>query len=264
MNCIIVDDEPLAREAMKLLIEESGNLQLEGSFNSAATASDFMEQHVVDLVFLDIQMPGITGLEFARTISKRTLVIFTTAYTEYALDSYEVDAIDYLIKPVETERFQKAVDKAISYHSLLLKEEMVEKEAKEEKETEVKGGKEALDPKEERNAIEPMVAAEYFFVKAERRYFKVNFADILFIEGLKDYVIIQLSDQRIITRMSLKAMFDLLPKSCFLRVNKSYIVNTNQIEAFDNNDIFIKTYEIAIGNSYRDDFFEGFVMKQKR
>ena len=197
MNCIIVDDEPLAREAMKLLIEESSNLQLIGSFNSASTASDFMEQHVTDLVFLDIQMPGITGIEFARTISKKTLVIFTTAYTEYALDSYEVDAIDYLIKPVEAERFQKAVDKALSYHSLLLKEE--------------------------KEAIETVVTADYFFVKAERRYFKVNFSDILFIEGLKDYVIIQLSDQRIITRMSLKAIFDLLPKSTFLRVNKSYI-----------------------------------------
>ena len=193
MNCIIVDDEPLAREAMKLLIEESSNLQLIGSFNSASTASDFMEQHVTDLVFLDIQMPGITGIEFARTISKKTLVIFTTAYTEYALDSYEVDAIDYLIKPVEAERFQKAVDKALSYHSLLLKEE--------------------------KEAIETVVTADYFFVKAERRYFKVNFSDILFIEGLKDYVIIQLSDQRIITRMSLKCIFDLLPKSTFLRVN---------------------------------------------
>ena len=155
MNCIIVDDEPLAREAMKLLIEESSNLQLIGSFNSASTASDFMEQHVTDLVFLDIQMPGITGIEFARTISKKTLVIFTTAYTEYALDSYEVDAIDYLIKPVEAERFQKAVDKALSYHSLLLKEE--------------------------KEAIEMVVTADYFFVKAERRYFKVNFSDILFI-----------------------------------------------------------------------------------
>ena len=193
MNCIIVDDEPLAREAMKLLIEESNNLQLIGSFNSVSTASDFMEQHVTDLVFLDIQMPGITGIEFARTISKKTLVIFTTAYTEYALDSYEVDAIDYLIKPVEAERFQKAVDKALSYHSLLLKKE--------------------------KEAIETVVTADYFFVKAERRYFKVNFSDILFIEGLKDYVIIQLSDQRIITRMSLKAIFDLLPKSTFLRVN---------------------------------------------
>ena len=189
MNCIIVDDEPLAREAMKLLIEESSNLQLIGSFNSASTASDFMEQHVTDLVFLDIQMPGITGIEFARTISKKTLVIFTTAYTEYALDSYEVDAIDYLIKPVEAERFQKAVDKALSYHSLLLKEE--------------------------KEAIETVVTADYFFVKAERRYFKVNFSDILFIEGLKDYVIIQLSDQRIITRMSLKPYSICYPNQLF-------------------------------------------------
>ena len=238
MNCIIVDDEPLAREAMKLLIEEAECLQLVGSFNSAATASDFMEQHVVDLVFLDIQMPGITGIEFARTISKRTLVIFTTAYTEYALDSYEVDAIDYLIKPVEVERFQKAIEKAQSYHSLLLQEE--------------------------KEAIETIAAGEYFFVKAGSRDFKINFSDILFVEGLKDYVILQLGEQRIITRMSLKAVFDLLPKESFLRVNKSYIVNTAHIDSFDNNDIFIKSYEIAIGNSYRDDFFEGFVMKQQR
>lgn len=252
MNCIIVDDEPLAREAMKLLIEESGDLRLVGSFNSAATASEFMEQHVVDLVFLDIQMSGITGIEFARTISKRTLVIFTTAYTEYALDSYEVDAIDYLIKPVETGRFQKAVNKALSYHSLLLKEELVEKEMNDTAET-----------KEEKEAIEPIVAAEYFFIKADRRYFKVNFSDILFIEGLKDYAILQLSEQRIITRMSLKAIFDLLPQTTFLRVNKSHIVNTEHIESFDNNDIFVKQYQIAIGNSYRDDFFEGFVMKQR-
>lgn len=238
MNCMIVDDEPLAREAMKLLIEELECLQLAGSFNNATTASEFLEQHVVDLVFLDIQMPGITGLEFARTISKGTLVIFTTAYTEYALDSYEVDAIDYLVKPIESDRFRKAVEKALSYHALLLKEE--------------------------KEAIETAVAADYFFVKAERRYFKVNFSDILFIEGLKDYVILQLSDQRIITRMSLKSISDIVPKSLFLRVNKSYIVNTSHIDSFDNNDIFLKSYEIAIGNSYRDDFFEGFVMRQRR
>ena len=149
-----------------------------------------------------------------------------------------MDAIDYLIKPVEAERFQKAIEKAQSYHSLLLQEE--------------------------KEAIETIAAAEYFFVKAERRYFKVNFSDILFVEGLKDYVILQLGEQRIITRMSLKAVFDLLPKESFLRVNKSYIVNTAHIDSFDNNDIFIKSYEIAIGNSYRDDFFEGFVMKQQR
>ena len=237
MNCIIVDDEPLAREAMELLIADTGVLNLIGTFNSAVTASRFMEEHSVDLIFLDIQMLGITGIEFARTISKKTLVIFTTAYTEYALDSYEVDAVDYLVKPIEPERFLKAVDKAVSYHSLLLKEE--------------------------KEAIETIEAAEYFFVKADRRYFKVNFTDILFIEGLKDYVILQLDDQRIITRMTLKAVFDLLPENTFIRVNKSYIVNTRHIDSFDNNDIFIKSHEIAIGNSYHDAFFEEFVLRKR-
>ncbi|WP_289292661.1 MULTISPECIES: LytTR family DNA-binding domain-containing protein [Bacteroides] len=237
MNCIIVDDEPLAREAMELLIADTGVLNLMGTFNSAVSASRFMEEYSVDLIFLDIQMPGITGIEFARTISRKTLVIFTTAYTEYALDSYEVDAVDYLVKPIEPERFRKAVDKAVSYHLLLLKEE--------------------------KEAIETIKAAEYFFVKADRRYFKVNFADILFIEGLKDYVILQLNDQRIITRMTLKAVFDLLPENTFIRVNKSYIVNTRHIDSFDNNDIFIKSNEIAIGNSYRDAFFEEFVLRKR-
>ena len=234
MNCIIVDDEPLAREAIELLTGENTRLKLTGTFNNALSASRFMEDNPVDLVFLDIQMPGITGIEFARAIPRRTLVIFTTAYTEYALDSYEVDAIDYLVKPVEAERFQKAVEKAMIYHALLLQEE-----------------KENIEP----------IDNEFFFVKSDRRYFKVNFKDILFIEGLKDYVIIQLADQRIITRMNLKTTYELLPKKDFLRVNKSYIVNTNHIDSFDNNDICIGNYEIAIGNTYRDSFFDTFMKR---
>ena len=232
MNCIIIDDEPLAREAIEILVKDTSQLNLLGMFNNALAASKFMEENPVDLIFLDIQMPGITGIEFARNISKRSLVIFTTAYSEYAVDSYEVDAIDYLIKPVDPERFHKAVNKAIAYHSLLLKEEKENIEA---------GN------------------TEYFFVKSERRYFKINYKDILFIEGLKDYVIIQLDEQRVITRMNLKNIFELLPKHDFLRVNKSYIVNTKHIDSFDNNDIFIKTHEIAIGNTYRDTFFEAFM-----
>lgn len=237
MNCIIVDDEPLAREAIELLVKDIPFLKLTGSFNNAASAAKFMEESLVDLIFLDIQMPGITGLEFAKTISKRTLIIFTTAYSEYALDSYEVDAIDYLIKPVDPARFKKAVDKALSYHSLLLQEE-----------------KENIESGDD----------EYFFVRSERKYFKVNFEDILFVEGLKDYVILQLSEQRIITHISLKAISELLPKRLFLRVNKSYIVNTEKIEAFDNNDLFIKSYEIAIGSSYRERFFEEFVTRKRK
>ncbi|MCD7976065.1 MAG: LytTR family DNA-binding domain-containing protein [Tannerellaceae bacterium] len=232
MTCIIVDDEPIARQGIKKLVTQIPQLELLDTFSNAKTASVFMEQKEVDLVFLDIQMPGINGIEFARTIPKHTLIIFTTAYSEYALDSYEVDAIGYLVKPVDFAKFRKAVDKAITYHSLLLDED-----------------KKSVDNVED----------ECIFVKSDRRFFKVNLKDILFIEGLKDYVIIQLDEQRLITRMNVKNIHELLPKNTFLRINRSYIVNKNQIESFDNNDVFIKKYEIAIGNSYRDVFFEAFM-----
>jgi len=232
MTCIIVDDEPIARQGIKKLVTQIPQLELLDTFSNAKTASVFMEQKEVDLVFLDIQMPGINGIEFARTIPKHTLIIFTTAYSEYALDSYEVDAIDYLVKPVDFAKFRKAVDKAITYHSLLLDED-----------------KKSVDNVED----------ECIFAKSDRRFFKVNLKDILFIEGLKDYVIIQLDEQRLITRMNVKNIHELLPKNTFLRINRSYIVNKNQIESFDNNDVFIKKYEIAIGNSYRDVFFEAFM-----
>lgn len=235
MKCIIVDDEPIARKGVKKLVEEIPALELLDSFNSAKAAAVFMEENPVDLVFLDIQMPGASGIEFARSIPKTTLVIFITAFTEYALDSYEVDAVGYLVKPVEPAKFRKAVEKALAYHSLLMDEE--------------------------KKAVEN-VGDEYIFVKSDRRYFKVNLKDILFIEGLKDYVVIQLEGKRIITRMSLKSIQELLPQSAFLRINRSYVINREQIDSFDNNDVFIKSYEIAIGNSFRETFFEE-LMKKK-
>ncbi|MDU1904170.1 MAG: LytTR family DNA-binding domain-containing protein [Dysgonomonas sp.] len=235
MKCIIVDDEPIARKGIQKLVEKIPQLELLETFNSAESASLFMMGRTVDLVFLDIQMPGINGIEFARNIPKNTLIIFTTAYSEYALDSYEVEAIDYLVKPIETERFVKAVDKAIAYHSLLLSEETQNVESSD---------------------------IDYIFVKSDRKFFKVRYSDILFIEGLKDYVIIQMKDQRIITKMNLKNIHEMLPQNIFLRINRSYIVNKNQIDSFDNNDVFIKTYEIAIGNFYRDAFLEEFMNKK--
>lgn len=235
MNCIIVDDEPLGRKAIELLIQETPALHPAGSFGDAATAGLFLQQHPVDLVFLDIKMPGINGLDFARTIHRNTLVIFTTAYIEYALDSYEVDAIDYLVKPIEQERFRKAVEKAVAYHRLLTADT-------------------------QSSSIESVID-DCMFVKAERRFFKIFFRNILFVEGLKDYVVIQTVDQRIITRMNLKSIYELLPHNTFLRINKSYIVNTTHIESFDNNDVFIGKYEIAIGNSYREAFIEEYIKK---
>lgn len=235
MNCIIVDDEPLAREAVELLLKEDERMNLTGSFNNARSASQFISANTVDLIFLDIQMPGISGIEFARNISRTTLIVFTTAYSEYALDSYEVDAIGYLVKPIEPIRFKKVIKKAISYHELLMGEE-----------------KEKIED----------IADEFFFVKSERKYLKVNYKDILFVEGLKDYVVIHVEGKKIITKMYLKAIQELLPDNLFFRINRSYIVNLQQIDSFDNNDIFIGNNEIAIGNGYRDAFFRFFATKR--
>ncbi|MCD8073062.1 MAG: LytTR family DNA-binding domain-containing protein [Alistipes sp.] len=232
MKCIIVDDEPLAREAIEMLVAENGTLSLAGKFNSAAAAHNYMEENPVDLVFLDIRMPGTTGIEFARRIPRTTPVVFTTAYAEYALDSYEVEAVDYLVKPVRKERFDRAVEKASAYHKMLVGEE---------------------------KAQPGNIGEDHFFVKSQRRFFKVNFGDILFIEGLKDYVIIQMTDQRVITKMTVKGISELLPAGTFMRVNRSYIVNTARIDSFDTNDIFIGKHEIAIGASYKEDFYTAFI-----
>ena len=224
MRCIIVDDEPLARNAIQRHITDMPELTLIGHFSSTANVGEFLQENDIDLIFLDIEMPGVNGIDFARTIPQNTMVIFTTAYPQYALDSYEVDAVDYLVKPIESERFHKAVNKAISYHSLL---------------------------EDNRQEVIENIESEYIFVKSDKRFSKVYFKDILFIEGLKDYVIIQTQDKRIITRMYLKIIHEHLP-AYFFRVNKSHIVNIEKIESFDNNDLYLASHEIAIGNTYRE------------
>lgn len=236
MNCIIIDDEPLARKAIQKLIDQTSNLEAVGSFNGADAATEFLANNSVDLIFLDIQMPGVNGIEFARTIPKETFVIFTTAFNEFATDSYEVDAIDYLIKPVKLERFQKSIEKAQTYYRLLKADHAS-------------------------NNIEN-VAEDYIFVRADRKMFKVYFNSILFIEGLKDYVVMHTENQKVITLMNIKTIHDLLPKSMFVRVSKSYIINIKKIDSVDNNTVYIGKSEIPIGNIYREYFFEEFVTKK--
>ncbi len=234
ISCIIVDDEPIAREGLETLINKIPQLSLNGIFDSAESATAYLKDNLVDLIFLDIEMPEISGLEFARTIPENTLIIFTTAYSEYGADSYEVDAVDYLVKPIEPERFQKAVDKAILYISLLENAESEE--------------------------IEP--DNDFIFVKSERRYFKVYYSDILYIEGLKNYVIIHTEKRKIMTKIYLRTIDELLPAKVFFRINKSYIVNLKRIDSFDNNDVFIGKYEIAIGNAYREEFYNIFMSRR--
>ena len=227
MKCIIVDDEPIARKGMKRLVDSRHELELLASLDRAEAAEDFLAENDVDLIFLDIEMPEVSGIEFARRIPRNCLVVFTTAYSEYAIDSYDVEALDYLVKPIDPVRFNRAVDKAISYHGLL--------------------------ESASNTPDEPAVSvADHIIVKADRRYVKVNLDDIIYVEGLKDYVIIHMNDKRVVTRLTLRGIEEVLPSSKFIRVNKSYIVNRNKIDSFDNNDVLIGTIEISIGASYRD------------
>lgn len=181
-----------------------------------------MSGNQVDLVFLDIQMPGTDGLEFARRIPEKTLVIFTTAYPEYAVDSYSVDAVGYLVKPIDTVLFDKAVAKALDYKALM-----------------AKATGEQADARSDR---------DYMIVKADRRFHRTPYREILFIEGLKDYVIFRLTDgRRLVTRTTVKSLEEMLPGEMFARVNKSNIVNLDAVESFDSNDVVIGDTEIAIG-----------------
>lgn len=231
MKCIIVDDEPIARRGIEKMAAGFPELKVSGTFGSAEMAAIFLMDNTIDLIFLDIQMPGTSGIDFARSIPRTTLVIFTTAFPQFAADSYEVDAVDYLVKPIRPERFRKAVEKAAAYHALLLSEEKA-------------------------NRIE-QVEADFIFIKSDRRFFKVNFRDILFIEGLKDYVILQTTTQKLITHLNLKAIHELLPPQKFLRTNRSYIINKDHLHSFTPHDAYIGPHEIAISDSYRDSFLEG-------
>lgn len=227
MKCIIVDDEPIARLGMKRLADGRPDLEVLACLESAGEAGTFLGVHPeVDLVFLDIQMPGISGIEFARHIPARTLVVFTTAYAEYALDSYEVEAVDYLMKPIDPQRFARAVDKAAAYLRLLAAAAPVPAEAR--------------------------AAADCIIVKADRRYVRLDPAQIRYVEGLKDYVIVHLEGRRVVTRIKIKDLMDLLPAGMFLRVSRSYVVNRRFVEAFDNRDVVVAGTEIAIGATYRE------------
>lgn len=230
MNCIIVDDEPLARQEIQSLIEEVSRFEIIGKFPNAVKAIDFLKENEVDVVFLDIEMPMVTGLDFAKQIPEQTLVIFTTAYPQYALKSYELDVVDYLLKPIDKLRLEKAINKAVLYKNLLAENTV-------------------------KNTFEGN-SNDFLFIKSDRRYHKLNYKDILFVEGLKDYVIIHTKSQKLITAMNLKTMHQKLISDVFFRVSKSYVVNMDYIESFDNHTLYINDFEIPLGEVYRKYFFE--------
>lgn len=230
MNCLIVDDEPLARQGMKSLIEKVSNLEILGQFSNAPAALAFIKNNDVDLIFLDIQMPKVTGLEFAEQIPKKTLIIFTTAYSQYATKSYELDAIDYLLKPIDKNRLKRAIVKAETYKKMLSDSDAI-------------------------NTLESSTG-DFLFIKSDRRYYKINLRDIRFIEGLKDYVIIHTASQKLITALNLKTIHSRITANNFIRVSKSYVVNMDLIDSFDSYTIYIGESEIPIGDVYKKDFFQ--------
>ena len=220
IKCIAIDDEPLALELIKQYVSKVPELQLLQTFDDAIVGSEFLRQHNVDLLFIDINMPDITGVELVRSLSEKPLVIFTTAYKKFAIDGFDLDAIDYLLKPIDFDRFQKAVNKAIEYHSF-------------------KQG-----PKSSSQTS--------IFVRSEYKMVQIFLDDIDYIEGLEDYIKIHLSIGRpILTLMTLKAVLDKLPIDKFKRIHRSYIVPVSKIKSIVNKKAMM-TYskELPISDSY--------------
>ncbi|HNP22227.1 MAG TPA: LytTR family DNA-binding domain-containing protein [Panacibacter sp.] len=225
LRCIAVDDEPLALDLLVDNISQVPYLQLIEQCSNAFEAINILQQQPIDLIFLDIQMPGLTGLQFIQSMPQKPMIILVTAYEKYALDGFNLDVTDYLVKPVSFERFVKACNKALELFEL-----------KNKKEVATENGN------------------DYIFVNVEYKLLKVVLTDIVWIEGLKDYIKIHLksTNRPVITRMSLKTIEEQLPSGKFIRVHKSYIVSVNYITAVMKNSIFIGELELPVGDLYRD------------
>jgi two-component system LytT family response regulator len=226
INCLAIDDEPLALELLEDNISKLPWLRLVGSLDNALDAMQVMEQERVDLIFLDIQMPGLTGLQFIRTLTVKPMIILITAYEKYALDGFNLDVTDYLLKPVSLDRFIKACNKARELYEL--------KQAAKEPTATVNPG--------------------YFFVHVDYSMVKVNHTDIVYVEGLKDYIRIHLKggQKPVVTRMPMKTIEEQLPPSAFIRIHKSYIISIAFITAIRKTSLFIGTLELPVSENYKD------------
>jgi DNA-binding LytR/AlgR family response regulator len=229
IKAIIVDDEPLALDVLETYIAQLPELELVARCENALEAREVLKEHDVDLMFLDINMPQLTGINFLKTLSVKPNFIFTTAHPYYAVEGFELNAIDYLMKPIPLERFMKAVNKVID----------------------MQVGETSAPEKKKENFI---------FVKADKKLIKVNFDDILYIEGLKDYVIIRQKEGRVITLHTMKSLEAKLPDHIFKRIHRSYIVNIGAIDAIVGNMIELKeksqVKHIPIGKNYREELLK--------
>jgi len=234
IRCLVVDDEPLALHILEDYISKMPFLTLVKATTNPIEALQLVQEGGIDLVFLDVQMPELTGIQFLRIANGKSKVILTTAYSQYALEGYELDVIDYLLKPIAFDRFFKSVQKA---------QTIIQPSAKPE-------------VKQETSNPQNDFLSDFIFVKTEHKIQKVYLNDILFIEGLKDYISIFTAAERIITLQNMKKMEDALPEKHFIRVHKSYIVSINKIDSIERSRIFIGDKIIPVGDTYRDEFFK--------
>jgi len=239
LNCVIVDDEPLARKLIADYVQKVPTLHLVDSCSGPIAAMEVLRQHKVDLLFLDVQMPELTGITLLKSLQKKPLVILTTAYSEYALQGYELDVIDYLLKPITFERFLMAVDKAAQRAAPYIPPAGV---------------------MPERVASESQ--APFVFVKDGTKLVKVWLNEILFVEGLKDYVTIHTPTQKIVSLQRLKALEAQLPPERFIRIHNSYIVALEAIDVVHKGEVQIGDKFLPIGETYRKSFKEAIDRKQ--
>ena len=224
MNCIIVDDEPLARKGLKEYVQEINFLHLVGECENANAAEVILKNQKVDLIFLDIEMPRLTGIDFLKSLQQKPIVIFTTAYPQYALQGYELEVLDYLVKPFPFDRFLKACTKAKEFY-------------------EIKNSAELNSQKND----------TYFFVRSDNQYEKIFYEELLFAEAMENYVILQTINKRFIAYLTFKAVENHLPANSFIKVHKSFIIASSKIDKITGNQVKIGSYSIPISRVLKEE-----------
>ena len=227
IKCIIVDDEELARKLIEAYIDKIDNLEMVGSFKNPIEAINFVEKEEIDLIFLDIQMPELSGLEFVKNLDKKSHVIFTTAYSDYAMDGFELDVTDYLLKPFSFERFQTAVDKVQDYFDLKEKVKFSEKE-------------------------EDEIVKEILLVKSEHKIHRLPISKIHYIQSMREYVAYYMDSGRILSLNSLKKLEKELAPNGFIRIHKSYLIDGEKVQMLDGNTLHIAGEKLPIGASFKE------------
>ena len=249
INCVIIDDEPLAREGIASYVKEIDFLHLTATCENPVELMKLLGEHPVDLVFLDIQTPKMNGIDFLKIVQKPPMVIITTAFPTYALEGFQLNVLDYLLKPITFDRFFKSAHKARDYHQLVSKAVSLD------------GQKAAVNQDPSKVATGPDLprvapGADYFFIKCGSKYEKIHFADILYVQGTQNYVSIYTLKGKYLTLLYLKNLEENLDSQCFIRVHKSYIVAIDKIEGIEGNEIFIQSYRIPISRNYREQVIE--------